>query len=262
MKLLQALRNLSEKLNAEFEDSKLFEHSGEKGEFREQIISNLLRPFLPDCYGLGSGQIFSQDDESSNQIDIVIYDAIYSNVLFKNKSTNLFPAESVYGEIEVKSNLTTNELISSIDNIASMKRLIREDSTMLNITPVYKLTLGGPLSASTNKLNNYLGIIYAYDGLSKETFFQKLSEKLLITDKSHMPDFIFNQRGKYMSTKVKQGKIVFGVSDFDGYSLIDTKEDTLPLMFTILNACLNTIRLQAPNYNNYLNSILQSVMTK
>lgn len=46
MKLIQALRNLSEKLNAVFADSKLFEHLGEKGEFREQIITELRRPFF------------------------------------------------------------------------------------------------------------------------------------------------------------------------------------------------------------------------
>jgi hypothetical protein len=37
MKLLQALRNASSRLVADFEDSKLFDHSGEKGEFREHI---------------------------------------------------------------------------------------------------------------------------------------------------------------------------------------------------------------------------------
>ena len=83
MKFLQALRNSASKLSAEFEDSKLFSHSGEKGEFREQIISQLLKPFLPSCYGLGSGQVFSLDENVSNQIDIVIYDEIFSNVLFK-----------------------------------------------------------------------------------------------------------------------------------------------------------------------------------
>ena len=38
MKLLQALRNASDRLAADFEDSKLFEHHGDKGEFREHIV--------------------------------------------------------------------------------------------------------------------------------------------------------------------------------------------------------------------------------
>lgn len=57
MKFLNALRNVSSKLTAEFEDSKLFEHNGEIGEIREGIISQLLRPFLPECYGYALGKI-------------------------------------------------------------------------------------------------------------------------------------------------------------------------------------------------------------
>lgn len=255
MKLIQALRNLSEKLNSEFADSKLFEHSGEKGEFREQIISELLRPFLPDCYGLGSGQIFAKDDTSSNQIDIVIYDTVYSNVLFKSKANSLFPCESVYGEIEIKSNLTSDELISSIDNIVSVKKLTREDSTMLDISPIYKLNIGSGLSADTSKRNPYLGIIYGYDGLTKETFTTKLNEKLKITDKYLMPDFIFNQKRKYMALKVKNRNVVGMSSDFDKYAVIDTNEDNLPLMFLTINTCLNQIRLKAPDYNDYWKNV-------
>jgi hypothetical protein len=120
---------VSAKLITNFEDSKLFDHSGERGEFREQIISQLLRPFLPNCFGLGTGEIFSSDGNTSHQIDIVIYDTVYSNVLFKSGPKSIFPCESVYGEIEVKSMLSSEELIIGLDNIASMKKLNREDST-------------------------------------------------------------------------------------------------------------------------------------
>lgn len=260
MKLIQALRNLSEKLNGEFADSKLFEHSGEKGEFREQIITELLRPFLPNAYGLGTGQIFDQFDNSSNQIDIVFYDSIYSNVLFKNRKNNLFPAESVYGEIEIKSHLSTDELNSSIDNIASMKKLKRNNSTMLDITPTYNLKIGDGLSASVTKLNPFLGIIYAYDGLTKETFIEKYNQKIRTIDKNCTPDFIFNHKRKYMLLKVKNDTVVGLGLDFDKYAVIDTHEDTLPIMFLTINACLNQIRLKAPDYNIYWGDLMKQYL--
>jgi hypothetical protein len=262
LKLIQALRNLSSKLNSEFEDSKLFEHSGEKGEFREHIISELLRPFLPDCYGLGSGQIFDNTDKSSNQIDIVIYDSVYSNVLFKNKSSSLFPCESVYGEIEIKSNLTSEELNTSIDNIASMKSLQRKDATMLDITPIYKLKLGNGLSGSTVKLNSYIGIVYGYDGITKETLNQKIQKKLANTDKRLMPDYIFNQKHNYVALKVKKNTVVGISDDFDNYAIIDTRKDTLTLMFLTINAVLNQIRLQAPDYNDYWLQVFNPMISK
>ena len=57
MQLRQALRNAANRMAVDFEDSKLFTHSGDKGEFREHIIAKFLRPFLSKCYGLGSGQV-------------------------------------------------------------------------------------------------------------------------------------------------------------------------------------------------------------
>ena len=58
MKFLDALRNVSSGIDSKFKDSQLFTHSVEIGNAREQIISTHLRSFLPECYGLGSGQIF------------------------------------------------------------------------------------------------------------------------------------------------------------------------------------------------------------
>jgi hypothetical protein len=55
MQLLQALRNAANRMAVDFEDSKLFMHSGDKGEFREHIIATFLRPFLSKCYGLVNG---------------------------------------------------------------------------------------------------------------------------------------------------------------------------------------------------------------
>lgn len=121
MKLLQALRNEAQKIAAGIENSKLFEHMGDRGSFREAIIKDFLRPFLPECYGLSAGEVFAADGSQSAQVDIVVYDAVFSTVLFKNSPCMLFPAESVFGSIEVKSNLTTDEFRTACDNVASLK---------------------------------------------------------------------------------------------------------------------------------------------
>ncbi len=260
MKFIKALRNLSKKLKSEFEDSKLFEHSGEKGEFREQIIEELLRPFLPECYGLGSGQIFSKDEDISNQIDIVIYDPIYSNVLFKSKNSSLFPCESVYGEIEVKSFLSTHELNTSIDNIISLKKLNREKSGLMDITPFHEINLDSYFITPNRKFNPYLGIIFAYDGITKETFNEKLFAKFKETKKELMPDFIFNHKQGYMAMKILENSVSGFGENFDGYAIIDTKDDTLAIMFLLINICLNQIKLKAPDYNDYLKKILSPLI--
>ena len=91
MQLLQALRNATAHLEASFEDSKLFSQNLDRGEHREEIIKEFLRPFLPKCYGLNSGEVFSKDGKQSRQIDIVIYDDVFSNVLFQYKKISCSP---------------------------------------------------------------------------------------------------------------------------------------------------------------------------
>src|SRR6202043_2329143 len=102
MSLLRALHNEAAKIVADIENSNLFTHMGDRGTFRENIIANFLRPFLPDCYGLSSGEVFAQDGSQSAQVDIVLYDTLFSTVLFKGRQSMLFPSESVFGSIEVK----------------------------------------------------------------------------------------------------------------------------------------------------------------
>ena len=110
MKLLEAMRRRGLRIASELEESKLFDQMGDRGRFREAVIRDFLRPFLPLSYGLSSGEIFSADGEQSAQVDIIIYDAVFSTVLFRDRPDQLFPAESVFGSIEVKSHLSLNEL--------------------------------------------------------------------------------------------------------------------------------------------------------
>jgi len=101
MKFLEALRNASEGLRKEIADSKLFEHSGLRGEFREFAVERLLRPHLPKACGLGRGEVFDQSGRSSRQLDVILYDALFGNVLFSDQASSLFCRENVYGVTEV-----------------------------------------------------------------------------------------------------------------------------------------------------------------
>ena len=80
MQLLQALRNKARKLAADIENSKLFTNMGDRGAFREAIVANFLRPFLPECYGLSNGEVFAEDGSQSARVDIVIYDSVFSTL--------------------------------------------------------------------------------------------------------------------------------------------------------------------------------------
>ena len=70
----------------------------------------------------------------------------------------MFPCESVYGNIEVKTTLNKDTIKESIENIASLKRLKRKDATEFDITPHLELTITGQHLGT--KKNNYFGVVF------------------------------------------------------------------------------------------------------
>jgi hypothetical protein len=257
MKLIQALRNSIERLEAGLSDSRLFDHKGNRGKFREQIIDVFLRPFLPKCYGIGSGEVFAEDGSGSNEIDVVVYDDIFSNVLFRDKSIQLYPCELVFGSIEVKSQLTSDELAIAVNNVESVKRLPRASSDMLDLLPFGRISVGGGLSYDKAQRNPYLGVVFAYDGLIKTTVVDKLNGLLLKPgqNKALLPDFVVNYKRGYIVMKGKrEGASIRPASlqeDVDVFFGVSTSEDTLPIFFLTINCCLNQLHLRAPDFNVY-----------
>jgi hypothetical protein len=255
MRLLEALRNQSAKIAADLENSKLFTHMGDRGSFREAIIKDFLRPFLPDCFGLSSGEIFSMNGAQSAQVDIVVYDAAFSTVLFRNGPHQLFPAESVYGSIEVKSNLSLSEMDRACENVASVKKLPRRPADTLDLLPFLRLELGPPLTGGGDFRNPYLGIVFGYSGIEARKIVEDLSHRLQEHPeaKQLLPDFVFVARPGYVITRiaVRDGKdrpLLGGGQDYDKFLWTSTGEDTLPLFYLTLNACLSHLRLRAPDF--------------
>jgi hypothetical protein len=63
--------------------------------------------------------------ECSEQIDIVIYDQQYSPLLYNQANQRYIPAESVYGVIEVKQDLSREHVLYAAGKAASVRRLHR-----------------------------------------------------------------------------------------------------------------------------------------
>lgn len=266
MQLLTALRNAAQRVTADLKDSNLFTHPGDKGEFREQVIDRYLQPFLPRSYGLGSGQIFSADGASSRQIDIVIYDSIFSNVLFREGRNSLFPCESVFGTIEVKSQLTTEELKISIENIQSVKRLPRKDSDLMDILPYRRLNFSEMFTYDRRRRNPYLGVVFAYGGISRETVVSFLNTYLQqhSAESDLLPDFVFCYEQEYMVFRAQvDGSLAipahFG-EPYQLYASVSCGIDTLPLFYLTLNVCLNQIHLKSVDIHQYWVDVFKGVV--
>jgi hypothetical protein len=88
-------------------------HAVTKGLLREIIIRELLRPLLPASAGIGQGIVVSAFEEQSSQQDIVIYHRELIPSLLLDQTNGVFPIESVISCLEVKSRLTSVDLLKA-----------------------------------------------------------------------------------------------------------------------------------------------------
>jgi hypothetical protein len=257
MHLLQALRNQAVKIKADLDDSNLFAHMGDRGSHREMIIRNFLRPFLPDCYGLSPGEVFSADGMQSAQVDVVVYDAVFSAVLFKNSSQQLFPAESVFGAIEVKSDLNSTELEVACQNSRRLKVLQRPPTDMLDFTPLVRFNVSSTFTTGEALPRNpYVTFAFGFRGPSAEATANNLNLRLAseTVNKLLLPDFVFVSDPGYMVARVlgnleaTNWQFALPGQAYTKYVYLNAGADTLPLFFLTLNICLGQIRLRAVDY--------------
>ena len=90
------------------------EHSGIVGRVRELVVNSLVRPLLTRDFEVGTGKITDSLGTQSGQIDVIIYSPRLLMPLMYDKSLGVFPLESCFRAIEVKSTLTAAALKKAI----------------------------------------------------------------------------------------------------------------------------------------------------
>jgi len=80
-------------------------HDGEKGAFREFFMAELIRPYIPEHFGVGSGVVVDAYGRQSRQSDIIIHDHRLMPPILLTGARGIFPIDSVLAVIEVKSTL-------------------------------------------------------------------------------------------------------------------------------------------------------------
>jgi hypothetical protein len=122
-KFSEALMKFSGSLVAQYHT--VFEHHGNAGDSRESAVNEYLRKVMPSRFGFSNGEMFDAAGSNSGEVDLIIYDSVFSPVFSDGSGKILAPCESCFGAIECKSTLTTTELkdcIRKIEKYRSMKR--------------------------------------------------------------------------------------------------------------------------------------------
>lgn len=184
MEVKRIFRGVSAKIISDFNVSAMYEHQGNKGSFREGALRDFLASDrMPSKYGLGTGEIVSSHGEVSKQRDLIIFDRMNGIPLLYSDTVQVFPVESVYGVVEVKSKLSKEELLKALDNIKSVKML--SDDAVVQYSK-------GPI-AYARKASRPFGIVFA-DGLVNNSL-ESLAENLhgweSSPEKKFWPNMIF-----------------------------------------------------------------------
>lgn len=88
-------------------------HWGEDGRYKEIILSDLLRKYLPQDVSVATGFVMGDENHLSTQIDIIVYQNNFP-LLFKISDFVVVAKESVLGIIEVKTKLDSRNMSSAI----------------------------------------------------------------------------------------------------------------------------------------------------
>lgn len=141
----------------DYSKSKDIKHPRDVGNAREEILRRFLMNsgYLPKRYGVSqsSARVASSTGHISNEMDIVLYDPVDAVCLMNREDVyEVFPVESVYGVIQVKSRLNKTEIQEGLGNLASFKRLDK-----LPMTP------SGFFVNHAQRSERGFGVLFAYD---------------------------------------------------------------------------------------------------
>lgn len=250
---IEMLKKSIAKVEADFDFSAGIDHNASKGAFREQIIKKLLRPFLPGEYGISGGQAFDQDGNISKQLDIVIYDALHSYIAPYSDDFIYFPCESVYGNIEIKSNLNKQSLLDALSNIESLKNLKREPIDAYYITPTKPLTITG-IDWNITATNDFLGVVFAYESsITTEKILEHIKNAVNSENvkKENIPNLIVLLKERKIITRFQQREdgmyVIQPLRDPYGLLVEECNESVLAEFLINLFLMLRSIGLKAMN---------------
>lgn len=157
--------NAQRKMSAELQLNSPIENPGERGEDTNLRWIRWFREYLPQRYSVDKAIVIDSEGCCSDQIDIVIYDRIFSPPLIEDSGSKFITAESVYAVFEVRQKINKSNIEYAISKAESVRRLKRTNTSFAESRGVSKTEpkpiLAGILAKSSidmksNKFSNYL----------------------------------------------------------------------------------------------------------
>ena len=129
--LIEIFRRVQAQMLSDLSVGGLFEHATSAGTATEHHWINLFERYLPRRYRAAPAFVIDADGGRSRQIDIAIFDNLYSPPLFPHEAGLHLPAESVYAVFEVKPTVSKQWLRDAAEKAASVRALRRTSAPII-----------------------------------------------------------------------------------------------------------------------------------
>ncbi len=129
-------------------------HPGTKGDATELCWIQILNEYLPKRYESAKAFVLDADGNLSDQIDVVIFDRQYSPFLFNQDGACYVPAESVYAVLEVKQDLSKEEIEYAGTKAASVRCLRRTSARIPHAGGTFEPRTQFPIMSGILTLGN------------------------------------------------------------------------------------------------------------
>lgn len=186
-KLGQILRSVAQRMRADFNQSRVFNHNGEAGTAREFLVDNFLASYLPaHVQTVHNAEVIAASGDVSSQCDIAVINR-GTPPLTALQGFRVIPNECVYGVLEVKTTLNRNELFDACEKIAILRQL---QKTAYREVP-------NPIKRTTTAYGETFpyfptsGIVVAFESVNLETLGNHLEEWCASRPVSQWPDSVW-----------------------------------------------------------------------
>lgn len=153
-------------------------HKGAAGDHRESLVQRFLEDHLPNRFGVRQGFAISLDDWVSNQADVLIVDHENNAPLHAGESHELWPVESVFALIEVKTELSPRDIRDAVEKCRQFKQLNRRF-----------------VNTDGQKIKESLFVIWSFDGAAAATIKSNLVKVFHEVPAVERPDFVIDLNG-------------------------------------------------------------------
>lgn len=254
----EMFKGLQDEMKASLKtDRTCIEHSGTKGDATENKWIDFLSIYLPERYKVDKAMVIDCEGNLSDQIDIVIYDALYTPFIFNHNGAKYIPAEGVYAVFEVKQDIKgyINYAGNKIESVRKLKRTSINMISSGKTIPARPLTkiIGGILTTA----NSYKDKKTVVNNLKRLKGFQTIDLGCFINDGGFYVDYksldIIKETGYEEYKNFYEGREVNNVKFFK-------PENSLFTFFFQLNHYLKLIgTVPAIDMKAYLHTVGEDI---